>query len=39
MDVESVTLRLLTEDKNLQQLEIKRAGLAEAFVELTREQV
>ena len=39
MDVESVTLRLLTEDKTLQQLEIKRAGLAEAFVELTREQV
>ncbi len=39
MDVESVTLRLLTEDNTLKQLEIKRAGLAEAFVELTKEQV
>jgi ABC-2 type transport system ATP-binding protein len=35
---EAVTRRLLNEDKNLQQLEIKRAGLAEAFLELTREQ-
>jgi len=38
MDVESVTRRLLSEDHALQQLEIKRAGLAEAFVELTKEQ-
>jgi len=37
-DVESVTRRLLNEDHGLQQLEIKRAGLAEAFVELTKEQ-
>ena len=38
MEVESVTRRLLNEDPALQQLEIKRAGLAEAFVELTKEQ-
>ncbi len=36
-DAESVTRRLLNADQNLQQLEIKRAGLAEAFVELTKE--
>ncbi|PWF46712.1 ABC transporter ATP-binding protein [Massilia glaciei] len=38
-DAELVTRRLLNEDETLQQLEIKRAGLAEAFLELTREQV
>jgi ABC-2 type transport system ATP-binding protein len=38
-DAESVTRRLLNEDSGLTQLEIKRAGLAEAFVELTKEQV
>ncbi len=38
-DAESVSRRLLNEDQTLQQLEIKRAGLAEAFVELTKEQV
>ncbi len=38
-DAESVSRRLLIEDPSLQQLEIKRAGLAEAFVELTKEQV
>ncbi len=38
-DAESVCRRLLIEDPTLQQLEIKRAGLAEAFVELTKEPV
>ena len=38
-DAESVSRRLLIEDPMLQQLEIKRAGLAEAFIELTKEQV
>jgi ABC-2 type transport system ATP-binding protein len=38
-DAESVSRRLLIEDPTLQQLEIKRAGLAEAFVELTKEQL
>ena len=37
-DAETVARRLLNEDRQLQQLEIKRAGLAEAFLELTREQ-
>ena len=37
-DAESVTRRLLNEDAGLTQLEIKRAGLAEAFIELTKEQ-
>lgn len=37
-DAESVTRRLLNEDAGLAQLEIKRAGLAEAFIELTKEQ-
>ncbi|MGH8050862.1 MAG: ABC transporter ATP-binding protein [Arenimonas sp.] len=37
-DAESVTRRLLNEDAGLMQLEIKRAGLAEAFIELTKEQ-
>lgn len=36
---ESVTRRLLDEDKELQQLEVKRAGLADAFLDLTREHV
>ena len=36
-DAESVSRRLLIEDPTLQQLEIKRAGLAEAFIELTKE--
>lgn len=39
MDAESIARLLLNEDPGLQQLEIKRAGLAEAFVELTKEQV
>ena len=38
MDAEAVARRLLIEDAELKQLEIKRAGLAEAFIELTREQ-
>ena len=38
-DAESVSRRLLAEDPALEQLEIKRAGLAEAFIELTKEQV
>jgi len=37
-DAESVARRLLNEDAGLTQLEIKRAGLAEAFIELTKEQ-
>ncbi len=39
MDAEAVARRLLNEDAGLKQLEIKRAGLAEAFIELTKEQV
>ena len=39
MNAESIARRLLNEDAGLQQLEIKRAGLAEAFIELTKEQV
>lgn len=38
MDAETVARRLLNEDAGLKQLEIKRAGLAEAFIELTKEQ-
>ncbi len=38
-DAESVSRQLLIEDPALQQLEIKRAGLAEAFIELTKEPV
>lgn len=34
---ESVVRRLLAEDMHLQQLEVTRAGLADAFVEITRE--
>ncbi len=34
---ESVVRKLLDEDANLSELEIRRAGLAEAFVEITRE--
>ncbi len=34
---EPVVRRLLDEDAELQELEVERAGLAEAFVELTRE--
>ena len=37
-DAEAVARRLLNEDAGLKQLEIKRAGLAEAFIELTKEQ-
>lgn len=39
MDAEAVARRLLNEDPELKQLEIERAGLAEAFIELTKEQV
>ena len=38
-DAESVTRQLLNADAGLAQLEIKRAGLAEAFIELTKEHV
>jgi ABC-2 type transport system ATP-binding protein len=34
---ESVVRRLLDEDAQLADLEVQRAGLSEAFVELTRE--
>jgi ABC-2 type transport system ATP-binding protein len=36
-DAEAIVQQLLKADPGLQQLEIKRAGLAEAFVELTKE--
>ena len=36
-DAEAVVRRLLAADDNLQELEIRRAGLVEAFTELTRE--
>lgn len=38
-DAEAVVRRLLDEDAGLAQLEIKRAGLAEAFLELTKEPI
>lgn len=38
-DAEAVARRLLNEDASLAQLEIKRAGLAEAFLELTKEPI
>ncbi|MEO8012110.1 MAG: ABC transporter ATP-binding protein, partial [Dokdonella sp.] len=34
---ETVVRRLLAEDADLSELEVSRAGLAEAFVQLTRE--
>ena len=37
-DAEAVARRMLAEDAALSELEIQRAGLAEAFLELTREQ-
>jgi ABC-2 type transport system ATP-binding protein len=37
MDAEAVTRRLLNRDPNLRDLEVHRAGLAEAFTELTQE--
>jgi ABC-2 type transport system ATP-binding protein len=36
-DAETVVRRLLASDQNLRNLEIKQAGLAEAFAELTKE--
>jgi ABC-2 type transport system ATP-binding protein len=36
-DAESVVRRLMAADPNLQELEVRRAGLAEAFTELTQE--
>jgi ABC-type multidrug transport system ATPase subunit/peptidoglycan/LPS O-acetylase OafA/YrhL len=36
-DAEAVVRRLLASDQNLRNLEIKQAGLAEAFAELTKE--
>jgi ABC-2 type transport system ATP-binding protein len=36
-DAEAMVQQLMKADPGLQQLEIKRAGLAEAFVELTKE--
>jgi ABC-type multidrug transport system ATPase subunit len=36
-DAEQVARRLLTADSNLSDLEVRRAGLAEAFTELTQE--
>jgi ABC-2 type transport system ATP-binding protein len=37
IDAEDVVRRLLAEDRNLQELEVSRAGLAEAFTEITKE--
>lgn len=37
-DAEAVTRKLLAADEDLQNLEVRRAGLAEAFTELTQEQ-
>ena len=37
VDAESVVLRLLTTDPGLADLEVRQAGLAEAFTELTKE--
>ncbi len=37
IDAESVVRRLLAEDMDLQELEVSRAGLAEAFTEITKE--
>ncbi|MBN1831126.1 MAG: ABC transporter ATP-binding protein [Deltaproteobacteria bacterium] len=37
IDAEGVVRRLLEEDKDLQELEVSRAGLAEAFMEITQE--
>ena len=34
---EAVVRRLLAEDAGLSELEVQRAGLADAFIELTRE--
>ena len=34
---ENLVRRLLTEDAGLSELEVRRAGLAEAFVEITKE--
>lgn len=39
LEAEAIARRLLNEDASLQQLEIKRAGLAEAFIELTKENM
>jgi ABC-2 type transport system ATP-binding protein len=36
---ETVVRRLLTADEDLEELEVRRAGLAEAFTELTQEAV
>lgn len=38
LNAESIARQLLAADANLSQLEITRAGLAEAFVQLTKEQ-
>lgn len=37
MEAEEVVRRLLDEDRDLRELEVSRAGLAEAFTEITRE--
>jgi ABC-2 type transport system ATP-binding protein len=36
-NAEAVVKRLLASDEELQELEVRRAGLAEAFTELTQE--
>lgn len=37
IEAEAIVRRLLSEDKDLQELEVSRAGLAEAFTEITQE--
>jgi ABC-2 type transport system ATP-binding protein len=37
IEAETIVRRLLAEDKDLQELEVSRAGLAEAFTEITQE--
>jgi ABC-2 type transport system ATP-binding protein len=37
IDAEAVVLRLLTSDDRVRDLEVRQAGLAEAFSELTKE--
>ena len=39
MDAETVVRLLLSEDPDLRELEVSRAGLAEAFTEITKEAV
>ena len=37
IEAEAIVRRLLEEDNDLQELEVSRAGLSEAFTEITQE--